>query len=151
MKKTDVMLYMNELMEALLNDMTMVASGDQFDQMKKTDAMLYMNELVDVLLNDMTMIVSGDQFYQMKKTDAMLYHLFVDILQKVVNEMAVIHLYSSSFSMIISNPIHFVITFVIQVDMGMNDDTAVEMVAEDCTMVMKIVVYEMLMMFDSEE
>ncbi len=113
--------------------------------------MLYMDALVELLLHNLSIVASGDQFDQMKKVDAMLYHMFVDILQKVVLEMVVTHSDFSSFSMIISNPIHLVIVLVTEVDMGMNDDTAVEVVVEDCKMMMNKVVYEMLMMFDSEE
>jgi hypothetical protein len=97
------------------------------------------------------MVASGDRFGQMKNVDAMLYRVFVEILQKVVHEMVVRQLDFSSFSMTKSNPIHLVIVVVIQDDMDMNDDTVVEIVVEDCIMVKDKVVYEMLMVFDSEE
>ena len=101
---------------------------------------------MEFLLHNLSMIVSGDQFDQMKKADAMLCHVFVDILRKVALEMVVTHLDFSSFSMTISNPIHLVIVFVIEVDMGMNDDTAVEVVVKDYKMLMNKVVLKYLIL-----
>ncbi len=112
--------------------------------------------VVEQLLLTVTVFVqwgieSGDQFDQ-KKVDGTLHHLIVDVLQKlVVVEMVVTYSDCSSFSMILLNPIHLVIMFVNKIDMDMNDDTVVELVVKDYTMVMKKMAYEILMMYDSDE
>ncbi len=99
--------------------------------------MLYMNDLMELLLNDMSIIVSDDRLDWMNQVDEMVYRLLADIQKKLVDAMVVTYLDSSSFSMIISNPIHLVIVFVIEIDLDMNYGAVVEMLVQNCSVVME--------------
>src|ERR1700722_8209651 len=105
-----------------------------------------------LLLHKMWVAVSGNQFDKMKKLlDTMLCHLYVDILKKMVGEMMVKHLNSSSFSMIILNSTHLVIVLATEMDISMETDTEVEMTVQHCTIVMMKMVHEVVLVFDSLE
>ena len=100
----------------------------------------------------MSALLSGNQFDQMKNLlESVLCRLYVDILKKVVSEMMVNHLNSSSFLMIILNSTRLVIIFATEIYMKMNAGTVVEMVVQLIMMLSEVaLVFDYVKLIEDE-